>query len=64
MELANRVQMVMNTLEQLDIKANYDTMNKLLGCLQALAKVRDELIRQQAVSEDPPVSGQDGDTDA
>lgn len=42
-EQAMKIQMVMNTIETLDIKANYDTMNKIMGCLTALAGVRDEL---------------------
>lgn len=42
-EQAMKIQMVMNTIETLDIKANYETMNKLMGCLTALAGVRDEL---------------------
>lgn len=42
-EQAMKIQMVMNTIETLDIKANYETMNKLMGCLTTLAGVRDEL---------------------
>ena len=42
-ELANRIQMVINTIEQLDIKSTYDNMNRLLGCMQTLADIRDRL---------------------
>ena len=37
------IQAVINTLQGLDIKATYDNMDKLLGCLQMLGKVRDQL---------------------
>ena len=42
-EMAENVQKVINTLEGLDIKSTYDNMNRLLGSLQVLANVRDEL---------------------
>ena len=42
-EQATKVQAVINTLESLNIPATYDNMNKLLGCLQALAEVRDAI---------------------
>lgn len=43
MEQANLIQAVINTLGSLDIKSTYDNMDKLLGCMQMLAKVRDKL---------------------
>ena len=43
MTTADMVQAVINTLQGLDIKATYENMDKLLGCLQMLAKVRDRL---------------------
>ena len=46
-EQANKIQMVMNTIETLDIKANYETMNKLMGCLTVLAEVRNDLNKPQ-----------------
>lgn len=46
MEKTNKIQddlqLIMNTIQSLDIKADYDTMNKLLGCLQMLGKMRME----------------------
>ena len=42
-ELAKKVQLVINTLTDLDIKSSYDNMNKLLGSQQLLAQIRDEL---------------------
>jgi len=42
-ELAVEIQKVLNTLECLDIKPTYDNMNRLLGCMQVLASVRDKL---------------------
>ena len=46
-ELTNKIQAVINTLEGLDIKSTFDNMNKLLGCQQTLADVRDELRRRE-----------------
>ena len=46
-ELTNKIQAVINTLEGLDIKSTFDNMNKLLGCQQTLADVRDELQRRE-----------------
>lgn len=43
MATADMVQAVINTLSNLDIKSTYENMDKLLGCLQMLAKVRDRL---------------------
>ena len=46
-ELTTKIQAVINTLEGLDIKSTFDNMNKLLGCQQTLADVRDELQRRE-----------------
>ena len=46
-EMTNKIQAVINTLEGLDIKSTFDNMNKLLGCQQTLADVRDELQRRE-----------------
>lgn len=35
-EQANKIQAVIATLEQLNIPATYDNLNRLLGCLQVL----------------------------
>ena len=45
---AEEIQRVINTLEGLDIKPTYDNMNRLLGCMQVLAAVRDELEKEGA----------------
>lgn len=50
--MANTIQAVINTLEQLDIKSTFDNTNKLLGCFQALGGVRDDLIRIADVQEE------------
>ena len=51
-ENAVKIQNVMTTIESLDIKATYENMNKLLGCLQVLASVRDELSNTMEVKID------------
>ena len=43
MDLKQDIQNVITTLEGLDIKSTYDNMNRLLGCMQVLANVRDAL---------------------
>lgn len=43
MDLAQEIQKVINTLESLRITSDYDTMYKLVGSMQVLAKVRDSL---------------------
>ena len=47
MNLKQDIQNVISTLEGLDIKSTYDNMNRLLGCLQVLANVRDALDAQE-----------------
>lgn len=42
-DLAEKIQVVMNTIQDLDIKSTFDNMNHLMGVLQALASIRDEL---------------------
>ena len=42
-DLAEKIQVVMNTIQDLDIKPTFDNMNHLMGVLQALASIRDEL---------------------
>lgn len=43
MDTVGMIQAIINTLQALDIKATYENMDKLLGCMQLLAKVRDAL---------------------
>ena len=42
-KLAENVQIVINTLEQLNIQATQDNLNKLLGSIQLLTQIRNEL---------------------
>lgn len=46
---AEKLQVVMNTLETLDIKPTYDNANKLLGVYRFLAEVRDNIQNEEAV---------------
>ena len=43
MDYSIQIQNVITTLEGLEIKATYNNMDRLLGCMQVLAKIRDEL---------------------
>lgn len=45
---AEKLQIVINTLETLDIKPTYDNTNKLLGIYRFLADVRDEIQNEEA----------------
>lgn len=40
---AVKTQNVMDTLQQLEMKSTYDNCNYMLGCLQALAEIREYL---------------------
>lgn len=42
-ELAIKIQQVMDTMQQFDMKPTYDNCNYMMGCLQALAEVRNAL---------------------
>lgn len=44
---ANKIQAVMNTLEELDIKATEANMSRLICCRKVLQEVRDELNRPE-----------------
>ena len=41
MDIPNEVQRVINTLSTLNIISTYENMDKLLGCMQVLARIRD-----------------------
>lgn len=40
---ATKIQIVINTIQDLDIKSTFDNMNHLMGAIQTLAGIRDEL---------------------
>jgi hypothetical protein len=42
-EMINKIQATINTLQALEIKATYENMNHLMGALQLLADVRDDI---------------------
>ena len=42
-EYVNTIQIVINTLQDLDIKSTFDNMNRLMGAIQTLAKIRDDM---------------------
>ena len=48
---AEKIQVVINTLEVMDIKPTFDNTNKLLGIYRTLAEVRDA-IHNEEVAED------------
>ena len=42
-ETANKIQMVIDTLQGLDIKSTFNNMNHLMGAIQMLVQIRDEM---------------------
>jgi uncharacterized coiled-coil DUF342 family protein len=59
-EHAEKIQIVINTIQDLEIKSTFDNMNRLMGAIQTLAALRDELNRQAHVQEEKT----DGHADA
>lgn len=43
MNNAERLQQVLDTLQQIELRASYDNMNHMLGCLQVLSEIRDSV---------------------
>lgn len=50
MDYATDIQNVITTLEGLQITSSYENMDRLLGCMQLLAKIRDGLRKQPEVN--------------
>ena len=48
MKSSEKIQMVINTLELLDMKSTYDNTNRMLGIYQTLVAVRDDLTTKEA----------------
>ena len=40
--ISEKIQLIINTIQSIEIKADYDTMNKLLGCLQLLNALKND----------------------
>ena len=51
-ELATKIQVVINTLEVMNIPSTFDNVNHLMGIYQYLADVRDQLAGMEEVPED------------
>jgi len=47
-----KIQAVLNTLQEIMIPATFDNCNKMLGIYQALIEVRDSKPEEKAVDED------------
>ena len=47
-----KIQAVINTLEQMMIPATFDNVNRMLGIYQTLIEVRDNNPEKEAVTED------------
>ena len=50
--IQKNAQLVANTIQTLNITAEYDTMNKLLGCLEALGNIIKEAAQLEKMIED------------
>ena len=60
MNFADRIQMVISTLEGLDIKATKNNLDRTLGSIQELERIRDELMINDIKTEE----AQDGNADS
>lgn len=49
MDLLTAIQAIKRTLEDLDIKATQQNLDKLLGCMNALDKIMDVIIKGREV---------------
>ena len=49
----HQINRIINTLQSLSITSNYDTMNKLLGCIQALDKMAFDMKQTDGEDADP-----------
>lgn len=52
MNNAEKIQAVLNTLDQIEVKASYDNMNRLLGIHKVLIGVRDDLAKPVNAAEE------------
>ena len=48
--MKEKLKAIYSTLQTLSIATTYDNMNKLLGCLQALREVYDELSQEEHIN--------------
>lgn len=51
MDYPTQIQNVITTLEGLQITSTYGNMDRLLGCMQLLARIRDELRKKPEVKD-------------
>lgn len=51
-EQAAKIQIVINTLETLNITATYDNVNRLTGVFQLLRQLRDEIADMKGEADD------------
>lgn len=56
--IKEKINAVINTLQTLDIKSEYNNMNKLVGCMQVLSQINKELdnFNQNTSSEEPQIT--------
>lgn len=52
MSNAEKIQAVLNTLDQIEVKASYDNTNRLLGIHKVLMEVRDDLAKPVKAAEE------------
>ena len=52
MSNAEKIQAVLNTLDQIEVKASYDNTNRLLGIHKVLMEVRDDLAKPVNAAEE------------
>ena len=55
--MVERIQRVIDTLQSLNIRSTYENMNALLGSIQYLIEIRDDLANQQSGNDAPIPEG-------
>ena len=59
MNNAEKIQAVLNTLDNIEIKATYDNLNRMLGIHKVLIGIRDELAKQAEKAQTEEVKKED-----
>ena len=54
--MVQQLQAVINTLQELDIKTTYSNLDKLLGCIQVLDRIKNDLQEKQSKPAEPDIT--------
>ena len=57
--LQERIELVINTLQDLNIRSTYDNMRKLMGCISELSGIQQALELQEQQKTEPELEPED-----